>query len=85
MAGFATHTPVYAFYVETMAVDPSDIPGEETDVLHVIIIIRRQLRGECKIFSATAMLKMISSPFKTNNTLQLSRAMHTAKRLSACK
>ena len=29
MAGFATHTPVYAFYVETMAVDPSDIPGEE--------------------------------------------------------
>ena len=29
MAGFANHTPVHVFYVETMAVDPSDIPGEE--------------------------------------------------------
>ena len=80
MAGFANHTPVHVFYVETMAVDPSDIPWRR----NVIIIIRRLLRGECEIFS-TAMLKMISSPFKTNNTLQLSRAKHTAKRLSACK
>lgn len=29
MAVFATHRPMYAFYFETMAVDPSDIPGEE--------------------------------------------------------